>query len=78
MPGMAQAAAAVFELPVRLGFPLKVSGLTDLVNHPMYATGVGLALYGGDRLLRMASAQTARLGFGRGFRRMAIWLRDLL
>lgn len=36
----------VFRLPVRKANPAGVSGLYDLVNHPSYATSVGLILYG--------------------------------
>lgn len=39
-------AESVFGVPVRLGSPIGISGLTDVVNNPMYATGVGLVLYG--------------------------------
>lgn len=81
MPGMVQAAEAVFELPVRLGYPLKISGLTDLVHNPTYATGVGLCLYGRQRLLTAASALRGPLGgdlgLGRAFRRMAAWLQEV-
>jgi cell division protein FtsA len=36
----------IFNLPVRRGYPAGVGGLMDVVNNPMYATGVGLVLYG--------------------------------
>lgn len=38
-------AQSIFELPVRVGKPLKVGGLKDLVDDPVYATGVGLAIH---------------------------------
>lgn len=38
-------AQSIFELPVRVGKPLKVGGLRDLVDNPVYATGVGLAIH---------------------------------
>ncbi|NQY42889.1 MAG: cell division protein FtsA, partial [Legionellales bacterium] len=37
---------AVFQMPVRLGTPKKIAGLTEVVNNPIYSTGVGLLLYG--------------------------------
>jgi cell division protein FtsA len=76
MPGMAQAAEIIFETPVRLGLPAQVSGLTDLVNTPMYATGVGLALYGKDRLLETEAEQSKHPGVGGGVRRIAAWLQN--
>src|SRR5919204_134442 len=63
MPGMVQAAEAIFERPVRLGLPLDISGLTDLVHNPMYATSVGLALYGRDHLAAEKSGHHAQGGF---------------
>ena len=74
MPGMTQAAEAVFEMPVRLGLPGQISGLTDLVNTPMYATGVGLALVGRDRLLEGEASHSRHPGVGEAFRRMTTWV----
>ncbi len=39
-------AEEIFHMPVRLGFPQGVQGLTDVVNNPIYSTGVGLLHYG--------------------------------
>jgi cell division protein FtsA len=44
--GMAQVAEQVFNLPVRVGYPVGVGGLTDLVKLPEYGTAVGLVLHG--------------------------------
>ena len=33
-------------MPVRIGSPQYVRGLKDIVNNPIYSTGVGLLLYG--------------------------------
>jgi cell division protein FtsA len=74
MPGMTQAAEAVFEMPVRLGLPGQISGLTDLVNTPMYATGVGLALVGRDRLLEGEASHSRHSGVSEAFRRMTTWV----
>jgi cell division protein FtsA len=77
MPGMAQAAEGVFELPVRLGVPLNIAGLTDLVGHPMFATVVGLAQYGRERLLEADAAHGPSFGLDRLFHRMSAWLHEL-
>ncbi len=39
-------AAECFGLPVRIGVPSTVAGLTDTVKQPEYATAVGLVLFG--------------------------------
>ena len=46
LEGMRELAEEIFEAPVRLGTPCHVGGLQDVVRGPMYATGVGLVLFG--------------------------------
>lgn len=46
MEGVVDLAEEIFHLPVRLGLPQNVTGLTDIVANPIYATGVGLLQYG--------------------------------
>jgi cell division protein FtsA len=46
LEGIPELAEQIFNLPVRRGTPIGIGGLVDLVNSPMYATGVGLVLYG--------------------------------
>jgi cell division protein FtsA len=43
--GAVELAERVFKMPVRLGAPQFVTGLPDIINNPVYATGVGLLLY---------------------------------
>ena len=49
MEGVPELAEVVFEQPVRRGMPAEVGGLAQVVRSPIYATGVGLALYGARR-----------------------------
>jgi len=44
--GIEAACAEVFGLPVRIGVPSTIAGLTDSVKQPQYATAVGLVLFG--------------------------------
>ncbi len=44
--GGIELAEDIFDLPVRLGLPQHVKGLTDVMGSPKYATAVGLLLYG--------------------------------
>ena len=50
MEGITELAEQVFNLPVRRGLPIGITGLVDVVKSPMYSTGVGLVLYGGKNL----------------------------
>lgn len=42
MEGAIELAEEIFHMPVRLGIPQNMTGLTDVVRNPIYATGVGL------------------------------------
>jgi cell division protein FtsA len=46
LPGAVEMAEQVFGLPVRLGVPMHVGGLVDVVNNPIHAAAVGLVLHG--------------------------------
>jgi len=46
MDGVVDLAEEIFHMPVRLGYPQYITGLSDVVRNPIYATGVGLLLYG--------------------------------
>ncbi len=45
LPGAIELASSVFSMPVRLGYPLGVSGWSDQVASPQLATGVGLCRF---------------------------------
>jgi len=46
LEGITELAEQVFNVPVRKGYPVGVGGITDIINSPMYTTGVGLVVYG--------------------------------
>lgn len=46
MEGAVELAEEIFHMPVRLGVPQGVKGMTDVVRNPIYSTAVGLLLYG--------------------------------
>jgi len=45
MEGLIDLAEEVFHIPVRLGIPDYVTGLTDTVKNPIHSTGIGLLLF---------------------------------
>lgn len=45
MEGVIELAEEIFHMPVRLGAPQDIRGLSDIVNNPIYSTGVGLLIY---------------------------------
>jgi len=50
MEGVVELAEEIFHMPVRVGVPQFVSGLSDVVKNPIYSTGVGLLLFGQKQL----------------------------
>lgn len=68
--GALEMAEQVFEMPVRIGVPLGVSGMRDLAVEPRYATCAGLARYGNGQ--REGSSDAALWGRGSGLRE---WVR---
>jgi len=73
MEGVVELAEEIFHMPVRIGVPQYVSGLSDVVKNPIYSTGVGLLLFG-QRQAR-ESMQTGHLDSGMRsvFERMKNW-----
>jgi len=67
--GLVDLAEEVFHMPVRLGVPQSVVGLVDVVRNPIYATGVGLLLFGSQNRVQRAF----EADFGRGVR--GVWER---
>lgn len=46
--GLIELAEEIFHMPVRMGGPENVTGLTEVIKNPVHSTGVGLLMYGKD------------------------------
>jgi len=55
---IADLAGEIFELPVRIGKPLGIKGLRDIVDSPVYSTSVGLTLYAQHNLPTLGPTNT--------------------
>ena len=79
MDGVVELAEAVFEQPVRRGVPHDVGGLADVVKSPVYATAVGLAIYGSRRqaIASTTVEASARTAWGRLARRLTAWFGEI-
>ncbi len=75
--GIDTLAEEIFQKPVRVGMPLGVGGLTDVVNKPQYATGVGLLLYGKRDMEGKRFPQREENTFSKVVRRMKAWFEGL-
>jgi cell division protein FtsA len=73
MRGMVELGEEIFHMPVRLGMPRYVGGLSEVVSNPRYATGVGLVLMGKQQLERHLNGQMESSSFGRVMEKMKSW-----
>ncbi len=73
MEGAVELAEEVFHMPVRLGAPQHVDGLSDVVRNPIHATGVGLLLYGKEAVIARGDSSASKLGIGSVLSRMKAW-----
>jgi len=74
--GMPELAEQVFDLPVRRGFPMGITGLTEAVCDPRFATGVGLAIHAhltGARPRTAERGVLSRISFG-----LKRWIEELV
>ncbi len=67
--GIEQLGSEILKLPVRIGYPLHVSGITDVLRDPAHATGVGLLLWGSKNQPQTKTWQ--KKGFGSMLRGLA-------
>ena len=74
LEGLPELAERVTDLPVRVGMPQGIGGLVDVVNSPMYATGVGLVRYGAQH--QLANPGYRGMGGERAFGRVADRVRE--
>jgi len=73
LAGMPELAEQIFNLPVRRGSPREIGGLIDVVNSPVYATGVGLVKYGSRNIEVKNFSRGQRDTFGSITKRMKEW-----
>jgi cell division protein FtsA len=74
LSGMDVLGRDILRLPVRIGAPTGMSGISDVLRDPAYATSVGLLLWGAKH----EGKQNWKFrGFGSGLRRLVFRLRDL-
>ncbi len=78
LDGVVEIAESIFDLPTRLGKPRGISGLVDVVNNPMYATGVGLVLYGARNQPQKKFRIRDTNIFNRIMTRMKRWFKDVI
>lgn len=74
LSGIAALGRDILKLPVRVGAPTNIYGITDTLNDPAYATSVGLLLWGAKHESRQ---NWKPWGFGSAIRHLAFRLKKL-
>jgi len=79
LQGIPEMAEQIFDSPARTGYPQGIAGLVEVVNKPMYATAVGLVLYGAQRTQEGKKFRIRDTNiFGRVMERMKKWFKDVI
>ena len=79
LPGIVELAEDVFRLPARCGVPTGIGGVVEMVNSPMYATGVGLLQFAlKQRHYGRFQKSTDDHLFGKIYHRMRDWFGEFL
>lgn len=76
MEGAAELAEEIFHMPVRVGYPQSIEGLADIVRNPVYATAVGLLLYGANHAGEVSSRRGVRSAKDAWWARALNWVRE--
>jgi cell division protein FtsA len=82
LEGMAELAEEILHLPVRVGEPMHIGGMEQVVRNPIHATGVGLVMYGlhnqvvtqAEPLRIPTAAANMDTSFGGIFKKMRSWV----
>lgn len=72
MDGVIELSEDIFKMPVRLGLPKHVQGLEEIIN-PIYATGVGLLLYGRQQQIERGPQLSISQSFPNIWMKMKRW-----
>ncbi len=75
MRGMMELGEEIFHMPVRLGMPRYIGGLSEVRSNPRYATSVGLVLMGKQQLERQLTGEMEMHSAIRVFEKMKHWFK---
>ena len=75
MEGAVEFAEDIFQMPVRVGQPMHITGLKEYVQDPAYASVVGLLLYGKDARHQLKKVADVRDSVGSFVKRISSWFK---
>jgi len=76
LEGISNLGEQVFNMPIRKGIPAGIEGISDIVSNPMYATGVGLVVYGSKNSTGAVFKKSEKNIFSKVVLSMKKWFND--
>lgn len=76
MPGLRELGQIVLNKQVRLGRPIRVSGLAEAVNGPAFSTTAGLLAYISEHSYETPAENLSHIGPGTMWDRVKYWMRE--
>lgn len=76
--GIEEIIESVFNVPVRVGTPSSIGGLKEVVNSPIFATGVGLVIYGSQNSRNREMGKLKKTGISKFMARIIQWFRNII
>ncbi len=77
LDGFAELASEQLDMPVRIGLPGNVGGMTDMISYPGYATGIGLVIYASRSISASEVAADTENNFQSFYNKVKSWIKDL-
>jgi cell division protein FtsA len=72
LPGLIYLTDQILDLPTRIGYPVKLKGLGEEINHPQFATAVGMLVYAFQNYQVEEAKRPGKKGF---FRKIINWVK---
>ena len=76
LAGITELGEQIFNIPVRVGKPAGIGGITDIVGNSIYATAVGLVLHGSNSHYRSVIKSSGKGFMNRAMTRAKKWFDD--
>ena len=76
LPGLRDLAQMILDKQVRLGRPIRLSGLPDAVSSPAFSTAAGLLTYAASHAHEVPSEISASVDSGSMFGRFKVWWKE--
>lgn len=72
LPNLVELAEQIFDMPVRIGYPVGVSGKVDALHNPRCTTAAGLVMFGRNKQEEMARQESTVVG------KIKDWIRKIM